>query len=196
MGETDICNRALVLAGCSRGITSMGEGSTEAAICRRVYLPALRSLLSEYPWRWATRIVAPAEMEVSVPGWRRLYDLPEDCLVVTRIFNEAEANAPFTVLMAEDLGNYVKAVATDLYQASMEYVSSAASADMPELFAEALAYRIAMEVCVALKGGDINMREHLAKFYNEAVRRAAWNDANECVVTCDEWGDEYLRARS
>lgn len=197
MGETEICNRALVLMGCSRGITSMGEASTEAAVCRRVYLPAFRSLLAAHPWSWAVRICAPPVVPAAVPGWERLYGLPPDCAKVSRLFCDAEDNAPFRVLTVEESpGKFVRAAATNLYQAHMEYLSNAVPSLMPDLFAEALAYRVAMEICVSLKGGDINTREHLVKFYNEAVQRAAWNDACESVPGTDEWGDEYVRARS
>lgn len=197
MGETEICNRALVLMGCSRTISSTDERSTEAAVCKSVYLPAFRSLLAAHPWSWAVRICAPAEMSVTVPGWERLYVLPPDCAKVSRLFDDVEDNAPFRVLTVEaSPGEFVRAAAANLYQARMEYLSNAIPSQMPDLFAEALAYRVAMEICVSLKGGDVNLREHLARFYNEAVQRAAWNDACESVPGNEEWGDEYVRARA
>ena len=197
MVDTEICNRALVLVGCSRGISSLDERSPEAAVCKSVYLPSFRSLLGAHPWSWAARICTPSEMTISVPGWARLYGLPHECARVVRLFNDVEKNAPFRVLTVKDSdGKFIGAVASNLYQAHMEYLSNDIPAFMPDLFAEALAYRVAMEICVSLKGGDINTREHLAKFYNEAVQRAAWNDANESVAEPEVWCEEYLRARS
>lgn len=199
MGETDVCNRALILAGISRGISSMDEKSAEAAVCKRVYLPAFRSLLAAHPWSWTVRICALEQMDVTVPGWKYLYTPPQDCAVLCRVFNEEAGNAPFRMLTVEARkGVFEAAVATDLYRAYAEFRSGAIPPFMPDLFAEALAYRIAMEVCVALKAGDVNMREHLARFYNEAVQRAAWNDANESVPADVEvdWADEYVRART
>lgn len=197
MNESDICNRALLLAGCARGISSLSESSTEAAVCRRVFMPCYRSLLAEHPWNWARRICVPAVKAVSVSGWAYVYELPAGCVSVNGLFNEAEANAPFVVLAVEESsGRFVKAAACDLFQASMDYTSDGEAELAPALFEEALAYRVAMEVCAALKGGDFNLREHLARFYMEAKQRAVWNDANECVEFPDEWGDEYVRARS
>lgn len=199
MGETDICNRALVLCGCSRGISSMEEKSAEAAVCKRVYRPSLRSLLAAHPWSWTMRVCTLEQMDVTVPGWKYLYTPPQDCAVLCRVFSEEEANAPFRMLTAEvRRGVFEPAVATDLYQAWAEFRSSAIPPFMPDLFAEALAYRIAMEICVSLQGGDSYMRENLAKFYNEAVQRAAWNDANESVPAdaAADWADEYTRSRA
>ena len=199
MGETDICNRALILCGCSRGISSMEEKSAEAAVCKKAYLPSLRSLLAAHPWSWTVRVCTLEQMDVAVPGWKYLYTPPQDCAVMCRVFSEEEENAPFRMLTAEvRRGVFEPAVATDLYQAWAEFRSSAIPPFMPDLFAEALAYRIAMEICVSLQGGDSYMRESLAKFYNEAVQRAAWNDANESVPadTALDWADEYTRSRA
>ena len=196
MGETDICNRALLLMGNGRGISSMGEASPEAALCRRVYKPCIDSLFGAHPWNWARRICTPALKSFTVPGWSFLYEIPTDSAMVRRLFTGDEANAPFEVLSVEEApGHYTPAVASNISVAYMEYLSKDASERRPALFEEALAYRLAMEICVALKGGDINMREHLAKFYNEAVQRAIWNDANERVDIPAEWCDEYIRAR-
>ena len=52
------------------------------------------------------------------------------------------------------------------------------------------------QLSVALSGGNINKREHLANFYREAVGHAAAADANECMEVPREWGGEYLRARA
>lgn len=199
VGETDVCNRALILCGVSRGISSMEEKSAEASVCRKVYKQVFRSLLAAHPWSWTVRVCALEQMDVTVPGWKYLYTPPQDCAVLCRVFSEEEANAPFRMLTAEvRKGVFEPAVATNLYQAHAEFRSSAIPSFMPDLFAEALAYRLAMEICVSLQGDNMNMREHLARFYNEAVQRAAWNDANEAVPADagTDWADEYVRSRA
>ena len=188
-----ICNRALCLVGGTRMISSLLEASTEASLCAGVYGPALRSLLAEHPWSWCRCVEAlPPDSEAKAPGFRYAYGFPAACLYLHRVFNEETENGAFRQFT---MGGK-RMIFTDLYQAYAEYTKLPAEDIFPPLFAEALAWRIAMELSVALSGGNINKREHLANFYREAVGHAAAADANECMEVPREWGGEYLKARS
>lgn len=188
-----ICNRALCLVGGTRMISSLLEASTEATLCSSVYGPALRSLLAEHPWSWCRCVEAlPPDSEAKAPGFRYAYGFPAACLYLHRVFNEETENGAFRQFT---MGGK-RMICTDLYQAYAEYTKLPAEDVFPPLFAEALAWRIAMELSVALSGGNINKREHLANFYREAVGHAAAADANECMEVPREWGGEYLRARA
>ena len=187
-----ICNRALCLVGGTRMISSLFEASTEASLCSGVYGPALRSLLAEHPWSWCRCVEAlPPVSGVCVPGFRYAYGFPAECIYLHRVFSEGEENGAFRQFTVGGK----RMIFTDLYQAYAEYTKLPAEDVFPPLFAEALAWRIAMELSVSLTGGDVNKRGHLANFYREAVGRAAAADANECMTEPREWGGEYLRAR-
>ncbi len=174
-------------------ISSLLEASTEASLCAGVYGPALRSLLAEHPWSWCRCVEAlPPDSEAKAPGFRYAYGFPAACLYLHRVFNEETENGAFRQFT---MGGK-RMIFTDLYQAYAEYTKLPAEDVFPPLFAEALAWRIAMELSVALSGGNINKREHLANFYREAVGHAAAADANECMEVPREWGGEYLRARA
>lgn len=188
-----ICNRALCLVGGTRMISSLMEASTEASLCSGVYGPALRSMLAEHPWSWCRSVEAlPPVSGVSVPGFRCVYGFPPACIYLHRVFCEGEENGAFRQFTVGGK----RMIFTDLYQAYAEYTKLPAEDVFPPLFAEALAWRIAMELSVPLTGGNINKREHLANFYREAAGRAAAADANECMTEPREWGGEYLRARA
>lgn len=188
-----ICNRALCLVGGTRMISSLLEASTEAALCSSVYGAALRSMLAEHPWLWCRAAEAlPPEAEVKVPGFKYAYGFPANCLYLHRVFNEETESGLFRQFTVSGK----RMIFTDLYQAYAEYTKLPAEDIFPPLFAEALAWRIAMELSVALSGGDVNKREHLANFYREAVGNAAAADANESMEAARVWGDEYLKARS
>ena len=188
-----ICNRALCLVGGTRMISSLLEASTEAALCSSVYGAALRSMLAEHPWLWCRAAEAlPPEAEVKVPGFKYAYGFPANCLYLHRAFNEETESGLFRQFTVGGK----RMIFTDLYQAYAEYTKLPAEDIFPPLFAEALAWRIAMELSVALSGGDVNKREHLANFYREVVGNAAAADANESMEAARVWGDEYLKARS
>lgn len=188
-----ICNRALCLVGGTRMISSLLEASTEAALCSSVYGAALRSMLAEHPWLWCRAADAlPPEAEVKVPGFKYAYGFPASCIYLHRVFNEETESGLFRQFTVGGK----RMIFTDLYQAYAEYTKLPAEDIFPPLFAEALAWRIAMELSVALSGGNINKREHLANFYREVVGNAAAADANESMEAARVWGDEYLKARS
>lgn len=198
MNETSICNRALVLAGISDGISSLDENTATAAVCKRVFNSAFKSVIAAHQWSWATFIICPPEISVAalVPEWKYVYALPTDYAVVVKVFNQESRNVPFRILNTlTSSKTLVRAMVCNISPAFIEYVSESFPSTLPPLVEEALAYRVAMEICVALKGGAINLREHLTQYYTDAIQRAAWNDANESVTIPEEWGDEYLRAR-
>lgn len=188
-----ICNRALALIGGTRKISSLLEASTEANACRSVYDFSLRSLLAEHPWVWCRSVAAlPQASLVSVPGFLYAYNFPASCLYLHRVFNEDCKSGPFAQYVVDG----TRMIFTDLFQAYAEYTKLPEEDIFPPLFAEALAWRIAAELSVALSGGSTSKREHLYKFYSEAVANAAALDANENLDVPHRWGDEYLRARA
>ena len=187
-----ICNRALALVGGTRTISSLLETSTEANVCRRVYDASLRSMLAEHPWSWCRSVASLAQAtEVAVPGFIYSYNFPASCLYLHRVFNEETESGGFQQFVVDG----TRMIFTNLYQAYAEYTKLPEEDIFPPLFAEALAWRVATEISVALSGGNINKREHLYNFYREAVANAAALDANENMTVPREWGGEYVRAR-
>jgi hypothetical protein len=79
-----ICNRALALLG-QPGITALVDDPETATVkaqkwCSRLYPVALENLLSEHPWRWASRRVTLTRDLTDTPpfGFAYSYFLPYD----------------------------------------------------------------------------------------------------------------------
>jgi hypothetical protein len=81
-GDTDvgICSRALTLLGAG-AISSFSDGTDAANTCSRLYGTIKESLLSMYPWKFATKKVQLARLNTTpVNEWTYAYQLPGDAL--------------------------------------------------------------------------------------------------------------------
>ena len=67
--------------------------------------------------------------------------------------------------------------------------------EFPPLFAEALAWRLALDLAVPLTAGKTSLREHLTQYYINARNQAVLKDANEFDVPAPVWAQEYTEAR-
>jgi hypothetical protein len=77
-----ICNLALARVGDDAAqITSLTDGSNEAALCSKFYEPTLRELLSMHTWNFSKSY---GELSASTTdptfGWDYSYPLPADCI--------------------------------------------------------------------------------------------------------------------
>ena len=61
--------------------------------------------------------------------------------------------------------------------------------------AEALAWRLALDLAVPLTGGKTSLREHLTQYYINARTQAMLKDANEFDAPAPVWAQEYTEAR-
>ncbi len=92
VSESGICNMALARMGSTQRITSLDDGSNEAAQCAIWYPQDRDSMLSDYPFPWARAYltldqVAGPEIDGNVANaeWARTYRYPSDCLKIIRL---------------------------------------------------------------------------------------------------------------
>jgi len=92
--QVQICNLALAKVGDDAAqITSLTDGSREAALCTKFYEPSLRELLSLHTWNFSK---AYGELSASTTdptfGWDFSYPLPADCIrpLELRSYNSSE----------------------------------------------------------------------------------------------------------
>lgn len=193
--QISICNRALARMGQTRFIRALDEASEEAETLRLHYDPVRRALLSDRVWRFATMLSPLPELTASVPGWEYVYAAPAGCLrvvAVTPATAPDDSGAPFeTVRLPSG-----RAVLANVPNALCRYVYDVSDPmEFPPLFADALAWRLALEISAPLTTKQ-GLRDHLASHYMEALRRAVDVDAAEASSSLPEWGDEYIKARS
>lgn len=152
--QVDICNLALSRIGEDGSITSLDppEGSEQVAACKAFYQRALLSLLEEHDWGFATLRNAPGKLaDVPTYGWRDAYALPRDCARVISVNAEADLRHRFRVPSAsfeiESIGNQ-RVLLTDVEFPIVRYVTNNPNpGSFTSLFADALAWRLAMDLC-------------------------------------------------
>lgn len=67
-------------------LTSLDDGSTEATVASHTYGQMVEALLSEYPWRFATKTFTLNQLTATAPEpWSYLYQLPTDLIHVQAV---------------------------------------------------------------------------------------------------------------
>jgi hypothetical protein len=150
----EICNIALLRAGCTETIDSLAESTEEAEAANVHYGPARDALLEEFSWPFATRRATLALSTETRTGWDYVYDLPGDCLAPRSIVGEFRTpgegeEIPFAVELSDD--GSTKLLLTDQENAVLSYTSQVESVGLfSPLFVDALAWRLASEFALAL----------------------------------------------
>lgn len=172
--QVDICNKALGNIGISQFMNSMDEQSNEALVCNRFYNVALDRVLAEYPWRFATKTVALADVGTPPDRWAYRYRYPSDCIQVLYVDNEETA---YEVIA--DTDNDALAICSDAVEAEVTYVARVTQTRLySPLFVDALAWSLAIDIAAPLAAnpGIINT---LDRAYHTAVSKAAARSMNE-----------------
>ena len=208
--EVSLCNGALARMGQTRFIQALDEATTEAKLCNLFYPQCRDRLLRDYPWRWATRAftLAMRNSEPDNPKWEYAYANPSACIRVqsilpndddiedARLYDELMHSSvviPFEVQQTTDgisiLTNKKNAVAlcTRRVTDPMEF---------PTAFADALQWRLAVELALPLTGGKTGLRDNLMQYYLSAKSDAEADDANEAVNIRPPFETDYLDVRS
>ena len=134
MTEIELCNRALAVIGHDRQITSLTDGSTEAARCAQFCPAAIRNVLSAYNWDFAS-----AEAIVTLDENPKIYTPPTGFLTLVSI-RDADGHALSALRMAGSLQIFGGGSET----AIVRYISAeTAIAAFPHLVAEAVVYELA-----------------------------------------------------
>lgn len=177
--DTSICNSALVKVGVNR-IISLDDDSPEGRICKEQYPKIKRKFLRGHLWNFATLRASLAQL-TNVPafGFSYFFQLPEDCLRVTGMSDEESYDWKIE-------GRYL---ATDNPAPSIRYISDVNESYFDDTAAEALAYALAVDICVSLSQSE-GLKDSLDKDARQAMRDARTFDAQESVgdrVYADTW---------
>lgn len=185
--RTSIINTALMRVG-AQGVTAAFQDSPVAQAAAAAYDRSLNSCLSLHPWSFALRhAVLPRGAAAAAPGWRYVYPLPADCLRVVDAFSSnplEEQRIPYD--LAGD------ALQADADNVTLIYVSAEAAA-FSEAFAEALAWRVALEIAPYVEQGGGNTRDYLEMFERALDRAKVENDIQQRPGRV--WRSGFLRAR-
>jgi hypothetical protein len=185
--HVEICNRALDKLG-SAPIASLQDNVKSARACARMFDSVRDAELRDHLWNFAiARISLPVLSEPPVYGFARQFQLPGDCLKVTEVYPVSGMAGAWKV--------EGRRILTDLSPPlKITYVRRLADAGaFDALFVEALAARLAVELCETLTQSNTK-RRMAQEDYAGAIRRARRADAIEGTPDALE-ETSWLKAR-
>lgn len=190
--KTGIINTALMRVG-AQGVTSAFQDTPAAQTAAAAYDRALAYCLSLHPWHFAIRHAALAQSAApAAPGWRYAWSLPADCLRVVEVFGEDGRRIPQRIpwtLAGTEGGDLLH---TRVDGVTLRYVSARTSA-FPAAFADALAWRVAVEIAPYVQQGGGRARDYLELFERALDRAATENDG---ALSPERWfRSAFLEAR-
>ncbi len=188
--EVSICNLALGNV-AKPDINSLNEASAEARACKRYFAQVRDVMLESYPWLFARKIAALAEVTNDRANrWRYAYRRPSDCLKELLVLDECLSPLIFSDGDMLRRGGIPYDVAgttiyTNVKPAFLEYTyrlvdPTKFSATFVEAFGWELAVRIAMPLT-----RDPKIRADAFQIAGATTSKAAVLDANRVQETTD-----------
>ena len=156
MNGIDICNKALLALGNTMKIYNFAEQTTQAEVCGLLYDTTRKTLLKNFPWKFAMRIV-PLTLSASDTDaeFQYVYEMPSDALRVLAVQPEGRVtDVPYEFderPFADTDGNMVLRIVTDVQTAYCKYIYDVADENLyPPEFVKALSLVLASELAMPL----------------------------------------------
>lgn len=163
----DICNLALLRIGAA-AIASLDESSNEAGFCNRLWVPMRQAVLRDHTWNFSLKTASLAQLSETPADFTYAYQLPSDCLRVVDIIGSES-----------DYEIRARKLYTDDETITLKYVADISNTEtFDSLFADALSYRLAAELCLPVTG-QVQKASLLNNFYQAALQRARAMDSRE-----------------
>ena len=197
--NTEIANLALGHIGVSKLIANLDtEQSQEASASRRFYDIALKEVLRDFKWPFATRIEALALIEASPnTEWDYSYRYPSNCIALRRILSgtrndSRQTRVPYKI--AFDASGRI--IFSDESTASIEYTYYITDPSYyPSDFIMAFSHKLAALLAPQLTGGDpFKLGEKNEELYMYHLQKASKNAFNE-QQDDEEVDSEFIRVR-
>lgn len=197
--EIQIANLALSRLGGYR-IQSFSDATKEAREASLHY-PLMRdSVLEDHDWDFARKRTLLALLATTYTGWAYAYQYPIDCLVARSIISSVDANgisqfseetglpsagkAEYEVISNAAMNSRV--ILTDKASAELVYTGKVTDANMfSPLFVNALAWRLASDLAIPLKG-KADLHNSLYALYTAELSKAKASMANQGFSAPDQ----------
>lgn len=178
----EIANIALLRCGQRLTISALDEGSAEADACNQLFGHARDVLLEALPHGWGfakRRAVLTLLTNVSVSGWKYAYSIPAGCLRPLYIWSGNLMPAPDERIPFElendsaETDNAGVILLTSMASAELVYTWRQTNTGLwSPSFADAVAWRLAYELCFALPE-RASLAVKLLGYYEAAYNKAA-----------------------
>lgn len=177
--DVEICNRALQKLGAQR-IAGLEDNSKNARECNAAYTALRDAELRAHPWNFSiTRVQLAAAAEAPAFGRARSFPLPSTFLRILPPYPEENLNDRDWQI--EDSGEVLAVYTNDSAPLNVRYVQQVADANkMDPLFREALATKLALELCEAITQSN-SKKDLLFRDYDTIIKTAKHTNAIENV---------------
>ena len=197
--KTSICNMALTHISAKNQIANADtDTSIEAKTCRVFYEDALKFVLSDLDWGFATGRKLLAELSETAPAdWDYVYAYPNDCVKAREIYtgNRRTGTEDIAFEIGLNADNTVKAIYSDQYQATLRYTANVTNPNLfPAGFVTMFAWYLASLIAMPLTKKKA-IKDDAEKGYKEAKAMAAAIDASEDDLFEDTPDSEFIRTR-
>ena len=151
--KIDLCSMALLKLG-EKPIQSLNEDSVTAQLYRTLFDPVTETLLSMFPWRFATQSLT---LQRNLDGD---FIIPSNVLRILKCEGQIEGNKINTNVDTLEISAIVKTE----------------SEDFPGYFATLVAAKLAVEFCIPLLG-DANVFRMMTGLYESEYQSAKFIDS-------------------
>lgn len=184
-----ICNLALSNLGKDT-INALNEASAEARACNQFYEQVRDALLQVYPWRFAGKTQALAEVTNTEAGkWLYAYRRPSDCLKVRWIRPNYSTDDPCAQSHQQEISNPFDVEGETLFcnlpTAFLRYTYRLTDPTrFSPLFVETLSWHLSTRLAMPLTR-DLKQRNDAYQLAMQTRATAEVADANEARETSD-----------
>lgn len=213
--QVAICNLALDAIGTRSTISSMSEGSAEAAACARQYEPALEAVLQAAHWNFARKQATMTLLKDGTatpsqncpPPWAYEYAYPSDCLACRYVMPLATSQVStfvgtpavqypitppvrFIVSSDEDSnGNPINVILTNQVQAVLCYTFRCTNVNLFDAqFVRAFANYLGYLLAIPLSG-DKALAKMAFQIADQTCKQAQASNGNEGITINDHVPD-------
>ncbi len=196
--EVSICNFALTNLG-KDNISALTEPTAEARACNQFYAHTRDVLLSGYPWRFAGKTIALAQVANDKAGkWGYAYKRPNDCLKLRWVRPGYSVDDPCQQTEQEEIANPYDVEGDVIYcnlsPAFLRYTWRITDpSKFTPLFIEALSWHLSVKLAMPLTR-DPKVRADAFQLAAKTQAAAEMADANEVRETSDHDSD-LVKAR-
>ncbi len=188
MSKIEIINKALGMLGANQ-VKDIEEHTLEAEAARKMYRPALDSILAETDWTFAIKRELLSLVENKKPAWGNgnYFELPADMIKIVDIMNR-------NVLWRRE-GNYIYTNASEF---GLVYVARCVDPTFyPSYFVDALSAKLAAEMCYLLTNSTEKTTMLIELYRGEYLPMAKTKNAREKsnpIMEDSFWVDSTLRS--
>lgn len=179
--KIDIINLALANISNLNGVQGFGENNVEAQQADKHWGAILTCVLAEAPWSFATRMrpLALLEADAGPAPWSHHYVYPDDCVRLRRVYSPDVPMEGAQFRLGRSTDNRFRVVMAGAPPLVAEYTTREISvAEFPPHFANALAWRLAAEIALAMRA-DAGLADGATRAYMLQLEAAKLHNADE-----------------